>query len=375
MRSYTIGFIMEQALGHVTHTKNLQAAVPNDRTVQAEWGLVPYEPSGIGARIPVFKSNWTVRAGLLARRQVAAMARRTKLDALLFHTQVPAVLSADWLRRIPSIVSLDATPRQVDSLGESYNHAQGPAAVEQLKWRLNRDCFRAARHLVTWSNWAKQGLIDEYEVPAEKITVIPPGVNAAGWARPTPRSRHAGPIKILFVGGDLKRKGGDLLLESFRALRHLGVELHMATREQLPAEPGLFVYNTMQPNSAALKQLYYECDIFCLPTVGDCLPMVLSEAGASGLPTISTRVAGIPEIIREHETGLLIEPNDGAALTDALQQLISNEPMRLQFGERAISRVAGEFDAERNAVRLLDLLKQVADAPLGRSVAGWRKSF
>lgn len=376
MTTYNIGFIMEQALGHVTHTKNLQAAVPHDPEVTAHWGLVPFEAQGFAARIPVYKSNWTVRAGLRARGQVAGIARRTKIDALFFHTQVPAVLVADWVRRVPTIVSLDATPIQYDTLGDSYNHAKGPAALERLKWRLNRDCFRAARHLVTWSEWARQGLIDDYEVPAEKITVIPPGVTTAEWKRLQPRVPHAGPVKILFVGGDLKRKGGMLLLEAFRALRPLGVELHLATRETLPAEPGLHVYNGMQPNSAELKRLYHECDIFCLPTSGDCLPMVLSEAGAAGLPSVSTRLAGIPEMVGDGETGFLIAPGDLGALTEALRRLILNQDLRLRFGEQAVARVSQEFDAARNARRLLDLLKhEAATVSEKRSVAGWRRSY
>lgn len=376
MTTYHIGFILEQALGHITHTRNLQANVARDPDVQAYWGLVPWETGGLAGRLPLYKSNWTVRAGLRARRMVTGMTRRVELDALFFHTQVPAVLSTGWIRRIPSIVSLDATPRQYDSLGQFYAHPQGPAWLEQLKWKLNRDCFRAARHLVTWSAWARQGLIDDYEVAPEKVTVIPPGVNTSEWVRPSPRARHDGPVKILFVGGNLERKGGLLLLEAFRALGTAGAELHLVTKDVVPARPGVYVYNAMQPNSAALRQLYHDCDIFCLPTYGDCLPMVLSEAGAAGLPSISTRVAGIPEIVRDGETGLLVPVGDVAALTTALKRLIETPELRLSQGARAADVVAQEFDAQRNAVRLLNLLKREADAARTESkVAQWRKSY
>jgi glycosyltransferase involved in cell wall biosynthesis len=370
MTTYKLGFILEQALGHITHTQNLQRNVPRDPDVQPFWGLVPWETQGLAGRIPVYKSNWTVRAGLRARHAVAGITRQTHLDALFFHTQVPAVLSSNWVRRVPSVVSLDATPIQYDSLGQFYSHQQGSAWLEHLKWKLNRDCFRAARHIVAWSQWAKQGLVDAYEVPAEKVTVIPPGVNAADWVCPTPRRLHDRPVKILFVGGDLERKGGLLLLEAFRALRPMGVELHLVTRSKLPEEPGLFTYTQMQPNSAALKQLYYESDIFCLPTYGDCLPMVLSEAGAAGLPVVSTRVAGIPEIVEDGTTGFLVPTGDVLALTNALKSLVRNPQLRLVQGQRAVDVVTREFDAQRNARRLLTLLKQVADtARVGRKVA------
>lgn len=360
-RIYNIGFVIEQALGHITHTKNLQQNVPLDPAVRAHWGLVPWETTGLAARLPVYNSNWTVRAGLRARRVVRRMMQATPLDAVFFHTQVPAVLATSWIKRVPSVVSLDATPIQYDSLGEAYGHAAGPAWLEYRKWQLNRDCFRAARRLVTWSEWAKQGVVRDYEVAPDKVIVIPPGVNPDDWAAPTPRAVHDGPVKILFVGGNFERKGGLLLLEAFRHLRSLGVELHLVTRDTLPEEPGVFVYRDVQPNSLQLKQLYHSCDIFCLPTKGDCLPMVLSEAGAAGLPAVSTQIAAIPEIIRHGETGFVVPMNDPAALTHALRELVCNPQLRLYQGQRAVNVVRNGFDAQRNALRLLDVLKDVAE--------------
>ncbi len=368
-----IGFVIEQALGHVTHTRNLQAAVPADRAVEAHWALIPFPASGIGASMPLYASNWTVRAGLRSRRALRTLARQTPLDALFFHTQVTAVLASNWVRRIPSVVSLDATPLQYDALGASYAHTPGPQWLERIKWRLNRDCYRDARHLVTWSAWARQGLINAYEVPAEKVTVIPPGVIITDWRTPEPRQAREGEVRILFVGGNLARKGGLVLLEAWRRLnaaRDAGapmVELHLVTKDAVPAEPGLVVHHDMQPNSAALRQLYRDSDIFCLPTYGDCLPMVLSEAGAAGLPAVSTRVAAIGEITHDGETGFLVEPGDALSLTAALQRLVDDPELRLRMGARAVELVARDFDAALNAQRLLDVLKRVASAATTRA--------
>jgi glycosyltransferase involved in cell wall biosynthesis len=362
MAGYEFGFVLEQSLGHVTHTKNLLTNVVLDPEVHAHWGLIDFEATGIAGRIPVYRSNWTVRAGMRARREVARMNRQTRLDALFFHTQVPAVLAQRWLRKIPGVVSLDATPRQYDELGAFYKHGQGPAWLEAWKWRLNRDCFKSARRLVAWAEWTKLGLVQDYEVPADKITVIPPGVNVHEWRRPTPRTPHANPVKILFVGGDLERKGGLVLLEAFRALRHLGPELHLVTRDRLAPEPGVFVYNKLEPNSQPLKDLYHTCDIFALPTFGDCLPMVLSEAGASGMAIISTNVAAIPEIVRNGETGLTVPAGDAVSLTQALRELATNPAYRTTLGEHAIAHVTRHYDAPTNANRLLGLLKAEANA-------------
>jgi glycosyltransferase involved in cell wall biosynthesis len=369
MESYEFGFLLEQALGHATHAKNLLTNVALDPEVHAHWGLIDYEATGIAERIPVYRSNWTVRAGVRARREVARMNKQIKLDALFFHTQVPAILAQRWLRKIPGIVSLDATPLQYDELGAFYKHEQGPAWLEAWKWRMNRDCFRSARRLVTWSEWTKLGLVQGYGVPADKITVIPPGVNVREWRRPMQRVPHANPVKILFVGGDLKRKGGLVLLEAFRALRHLGLELHLVTKDRLPPEPGIFIYSNLEANSQPLKDLYHTCDIFALPTFGDTFAMVLSEAAAAGMAIISTNVAAIPEFIRDGETGLTVSAGDAVSLTQALRDLATNPALRVTLGERAMAHVTRHHDAPTNASRLLDLLKAVANAARSERLA------
>ncbi|MCB8945996.1 MAG: glycosyltransferase family 4 protein [Ardenticatenaceae bacterium] len=360
---YQIGFIIEQVLGHVTHGKNLQQNIPSHPEIKARWALPTWQTTGLIAQIPVVKSNWTVHAGLQARQAIAQWQQQTPVDGLFFHTQVPAILAQNWMRHIPAIVSLDATPLQYDRLGEFYAHETGPSWLEQKKWQLNVSCYQKARHLVTWSDWAKQGLIDEYQVPPDKITVIPPGVNTAEWQRPFPTTHSANsPVKILFVGANLERKGGHILLEAFRQLRATtNIELHLVTKDTLPPEDGLTIYNNMQPNTPQLKQIFHQSDIFCLPTFGDCLPMVLAEAGAATLPLISTNVAAIPEIVRHQETGLVVPPQNVAALAEALQQLITNPDLRRSYGQNAQTIVQQHHDAPTNAARLITLLKQIID--------------
>ncbi len=366
---YRFGFIIEQALGHITHGKNIQENLRADPSVAPSWILPEWQVDGLAARIPVYRSNWTVRAGLRVRRGLAQSARRDRLETLFFHTQITAVLSQDWMRHIPSVVSLDATPLQYDRLGEFYNHAQGGAWLERLKWRMNRDCFKAARKIITWSEWAKAGLVDEYEVPPEKITVISPGVNTAFFARPNQR-REPGPVKILFVGGNLERKGGRLLLDTFRALRAealnagspFPVELLLVTKDSLPPEPGVTIYNDIGPNSPELRSLYHQSNIFCLPTQGDCLPMVLSEASAAALPIISTCIAAIPEIVQENKNGLVISPGNGQELKAALHKLIEDEPLRIRMGVEGVRIAQNGHDAATNTTQLLNLLKEIADA-------------
>jgi glycosyltransferase involved in cell wall biosynthesis len=181
---------------------------------------------------------------------------------------------------------------------------------------------------------------------------------------------HAGPVKILFVGGDLERKGGLLLLQAFRELRHLGLELHLVTKARLPPEPQLFVYNNLEANSRPLKDLYHSCDIFALPTMGDTFAMVLSEAGASGMAIVSTSMAAIPEFVRNGETGVVVPTGDVVALTRALRDLATNPTLRITLGQRAMDHVHRHHDAPTNASRLLGLLKAEANAARADGRAG-----
>ena len=368
----TIGFVFEQTLGHVTHTRNLQNALANDGTITPRWCPVTYPVTGVGSFVPVFKSNWTVRSGIRARRSLRATNRETPLDALFIHTQVPAVLIPDWLRRIPSVVSIDATPIQYDQLGEHYAHRPGRASLENLKWRANRACFQRAAAIVAWSSWAKDSLVNDYDVPEHKVTVIPPVVWSEDWSHPRIERSDDGVVRILFVGADFSRKGGATLLDAFRKVVALlgddplapTVELHLVTKSTVAPERGVHVHADLDPNAAELLDLYSQCDVFCLPTRADMLALVLCEAGAAGLPLISTTVGGIPEIVSDNDTGFLVPPDDVDALFDAMIRLIEDPALRRRLGSNAAATVAARFDATHNAQQLVELLRRVAS---GRS--------
>ncbi len=83
--------------------------------------------------------------------------------------------------------------------------------------------------------------------------------------------------------------------------------------------------------------------------MGDCLPMVLSEAGAAGMALVSTDVGAIREIVRDGETGILIPPGDLDALVDALRRLIGDAGKCRRMGAAAAALVRSKFDALHNA--------------------------
>jgi glycosyltransferase involved in cell wall biosynthesis len=297
------------------------------------------------------------------------MHRERPLDALFIHTQVPSVLVPDWVRKVPSVVSLDATPMQYDELGAHYDHTPGNERVERLKWRLNRASLERARRVVTWSAWAKSGVVDGYGIDAAKVVVLPPGVDSSLWRPAAGRDAATEDVvRILFVGGDLERKGGDVLLDAFRVLhdeqrasgRGPALRLDLITRAELVAPDGVHVHRGMTPNAPELIALYHAADIFALPTRADCLGIALIEAGAAGLPLVSTAIAGVPEVVREDETGIVVPPDDRAALVAALRELIEHPELRRRLGAAASELVGRQFDAVTNTHRLVELMTDVA---------------
>ena len=263
---------------------------------------------------------------------------------------------------MPSVISLDATPLQYDALGAFYGHApSGDARLEALKKRLNQRAFRSARRLVAWSQWAKDSLVTDYGVPADKILVIPPGIDTDRWDFDR-AARRSGPINLLFVGGDFARKGGDTLLEAFARLPPaLDVHLHIVTKTRGVGEglPRVTVRRDVAPNSDALLRLFAQADLFVFPTRGDCLPLAVMEALASGLPVVTTTVGALPEAVTHGETGWVVPPDDAGALAGALAALAEDAPLRARLSSRARAVGRERFDAAKNYGRLVESVQTV----------------
>ncbi len=356
-----LGFVLEQALGHVTHAQNLRRAMADDPRDNALYLDIPYHNTpGWQSRLPGVRSNWSVRASLAAYQALRPHAG--SLDAALFHTQVTSLFSAGLMRRVPSVVSLDATPLQYDALGALYGHVPSTnARLERVKKRLNQRSFQAARHLVTWSEWAKGSLVADYGIPASKVTVIPPGIDLELWDFPERAKGSGETVNALFVGGDFARKGGDTLLEAFAALpAKTNAHLHLVTQTEGVGDglANVSVYRGVTPNSDALRALYAQADLLVFPTRGDTLGLVVLEALAAGLPIITTHVGALPEVVTDGETGLVVPPNDPRALACALERLAGDAGERRAMGRRARLDAHARFGAAQNYGKLVQTVRE-----------------
>jgi glycosyltransferase involved in cell wall biosynthesis len=322
---------------------------------------IAFEATGLLKALPVLRYNFAARASLLTRIAVERARWQSDLDALFIHTQVASLLAGPVMRSVPTIISLDATPINYDSIGEFYGHQSG-GRLAGLKHRVNVHAFRLATGFVTWNQWAKDSLIADYGVPSEKITVIPPGVDLSLWPKRPSQTTHdpARPVKLLFVGGHFKRKGGALLLECFQRYFQDRCELHLVTQDPVMPGPNLFVYHGVKPKSETLTRLFAEADLFVFPTLADCAPIAVTEALAASLPVISTRVGAIPESVQDGKTGLLVEAGNMEQLRQAIEWMLGHPEQRVEMGRLGRRLIEEDYDAEKNCHRLLELLKAAA---------------
>src|SRR6185295_6176496 len=143
-----------------------------------------------------------------------------------------------------------------------------------IKTALTRRTFKRARKLVVWHEWARQSLMKDYDVEPGKIELIRPGINLSRWNFPRSTAAGSGPVRLLFVGGDFRRKGGETLLAAFKRDLAGTCELDIVTREEvdLTGLSNVRVHHGLGSNVPELMALYERADLFLFPTLADVYP-------------------------------------------------------------------------------------------------------
>lgn len=359
-RSFSAGFVLEHNVGHAALAAQIQNGVKGREDVVARYVPVTfYKPGGLVERLPI---PAYLRASYRARLQVQKGLRGWQPEVVFWNTQKPAVLCPEILRRSPSVICLDVTPLQYDEIGKQYGHRPDRLApVAQAKHAVNSWVFRKAKRLVPWSEWAAHSLAKSYGVPASRIEVIPPGTDLNRFHPVARPSETSGPVRLLFVGGDFVRKGGDVLLRWFRtAPAAKNCVLHLVTRDDVPSVPGV-VRHRLSYEDPRLTELYQTADIFVMPTRAECFGIVFTEAMACGVPVVTCPVGGVPEVVSDGETGLMVKPGDVQSLGQALDRLVNDAGLRRGLGLRGRDIAEQKFDAKKNVARIVDVLRNVAE--------------
>jgi glycosyltransferase involved in cell wall biosynthesis len=360
LRLALVGWMVAGIRTHYENVSGVIASLPEVRATPVV--VYPWRAGGSIERLPLLPQR--VRSTLRTYRATIPLYRAAPIDVVWSQVVVPVLpylLTAGAWRATPLVLDVDSSPRLLASFGQHYAEqvSGSPRKRRAVDW-LTTVVARRAVAVICWSEWAAHSYAEDYGVPRERLRVIPPGVDVAAWAPPATRPARGERVRLLFVGGDFERKGGDLLLDVWR--HHLAdlCELHLVTRGDVSSQPGVNVYRTLSPNDRELRALYHYCDALVLPTRGDCFSLASIEAMAAGLPVITTAVGGIPEIVENQASGYLIAPNDGMALRQAVERLAADGDRRQAMGARGRALAEERFDARRNTRQLLDVLAQVS---------------
>jgi glycosyltransferase involved in cell wall biosynthesis len=237
---------------------------------------------------------------------------------------------------------------------------RGLASGAWRHWRERRVLKRASV-VVCNSDYTAAFVGRAYDLAPERMRVIYKAVETEAFARPGASTDAEVRIigsRLLFVGADWRRKGLDTLLAAMPLVARTVPEIELEVIGPDPADSSLArivrdlgledrvrLLGRMPPGLVATR--LWNADVFVLPSRREALGVAVLEAMAAGVAVVSTRVGGIPEIVRNGDEGVLVMPDDVSSLADALGTLL-DDPSR-----RRALRVAGVRRAQQFSVQAM----------------------
>ena len=332
-------------------------AQPGDEAVDA---TLPCEV----VRVPASSDDFGFKVGPVILR----MARQRGFD-VAFHVLWPTAPASVLMRPLggPRLNFVAAHGREL--LLEPIAHRR---VLHRLYNRARRFVMRRADGFFPVSHYTSR-LLQERGVPPERITVIHNGTDPASF-RPMDAQDLRDELGldhqkvVLTISRLVPRKGIDTVLRALPRVAHHIPDVRYLIggngpdRDRLEAlsdelrltDRVCFLGNLATED---LRRYYNACDVFVMPSRED-RPYVegfgiaFLEANACGKPVVGARTGGIPEAVRDGETGLLVEPDDEADLADALLQLLCNPDLAAQLGANGQSRILREASWDHVADQL-----------------------
>jgi colanic acid/amylovoran biosynthesis glycosyltransferase len=232
---------------------------------------------------------------------------------------------------------------------------------------------RAAAFVVAISEYNKEFIVRHCgEDVREKIVVVHCGVDTRLF-QPRQHDSGSGPFTIVCVGSLEEKKGQTYLVEACRLLKQRGLDFvcHLIgdgqSREALEQQiqvaglSGLVRLEGGQPRDQVVRMLR-QADVVALPSIVtksgkmEGIPVALMEPLACEVPVVSTRISGIPELVEDGVTGLLVPPQDPAALAGALERLARDPELGRRMGRAGRAKVLREFDLSDSTAKLAQLM-------------------
>jgi glycosyltransferase involved in cell wall biosynthesis len=207
---------------------------------------------------------------------------------------------------------------------------------------------------------------------SHRVQVIANGVDFNQWPSPAPvqpietGARNKAVVGV--VGRLVPQKGHIYLLQAARSILSafpqvefvfIGDGPERASLEHATASLGLSSNVRFAGQKSDMPAVYAGIDILVLPSINEGMPMTLIEALAAGRPVVATAVGDVPKLIRDGETGFLVEPRNSDALSSAIAKLLCDPPLCLRFAEEGRRRVLAHFSARAMADEYRELYSKV----------------
>jgi glycosyltransferase involved in cell wall biosynthesis len=268
-----------------------------------------------------------------------------------------AMLAADFGRR--------------DGLSWSFTMHGQTEFDDVTRYRL-AEKVRDAKFVACISDYCRAQLLRQVEPEHwDKLTIVRCGLDAGAIENVAPPEPPAsnGTLRALSVGRLVPDKGQMILLEALAELHRRDVDASMTIVGDGPDRSRLETASrrlgisdqvtfTGPLGSDLVAELYREADVFCLTSFAEGVPVSLMEAMSNRLPVVTTRIAGIPELVEDGVSGSVVPPGQAPPIADALQRLAHEPQLRQRWGEAGRQRVLGTYDIRRSARRLAELFGQ-----------------
>jgi glycosyltransferase involved in cell wall biosynthesis len=320
------------------------------------------------AGIPVHDLGMTCKGDLRVLSRLAHLLRRERIRILFTFMFHPTLLGRlmGWFCGVRIRVSSERTMVR-EHLGRRL---------------LNRWTAELATHVVAVSDRVATYAAREHRIPADRLTTIVNGVDLNHF-RPPGRTRGIG-IPVIGCTARLHAENDHAtLLHAFAQVNTRGPETHLLLVGRGPEEdrlrlladslgiPGRVRFIGEQADVAPhLEQM----DLYVQPSVVAGMPNSILEAMAAGLPVVATAVGGIPEVVLDGQTGLLVAPGDPSALADALLALLADRRLAESLGRAGRARVEAHFGEQLMIQQMEALLDRLVERHLAltfQSSVGW----
>jgi UDP-glucose:(heptosyl)LPS alpha-1,3-glucosyltransferase len=324
--------------------------------------------------VPAPRRPYALRVPLFARRASAA-ARRETFD--IVHGQATDCRGADVITAHSCHRYGMDLMRRTGGAWEWVKKTVNP--VHPAIYALERFNFstRGHRRILSVSSRVKQEIVATYGVAPGRIRVVPNGVDL-GTFDPARRAARRARVRarlglgeapvVLFVGYEYVRKGLRYLLEAMPRMRHADARLVVIGKPPTAHARRHVARHRLESRVlftgpvAEVEAYYASADVFAFPTLYEAFGLVIAEAMASGLPVLTTRVAGAAEWMEDGRDSVLIDaPPDPERIAAHLDALLDDEALRLRLGAEARRTAEREWAADTVAARVLEIYREVLE--------------